>query len=70
MGCLIETPALHYYKTVYENLEIQRLHKGIPGKDCIEKVLELVNLLNFKNKKKRSFIRYETKTGNCNGFTW
>lgn len=51
IGCLIETPALHYYKTVYENLEIERLHKGIPGKECIEKVLSLVNLSNFKNKK-------------------
>lgn len=51
MGCLIETPALHYYKTVYENLEIERLHKGIPGKESIEKVLGLVNLSNFKNKK-------------------
>lgn len=51
MGCLIETPALHYYKTVYENLEIERLHKGIPGKESIEKVLSLVNLSNFKNKK-------------------
>jgi len=51
MGCLIETPALHYYKTVYENLEIERLHKGIPGKESVEKVLSLVNLSNFKNKK-------------------
>ncbi len=51
MGCLIETPALHYYKTVYENLEIERLHKGIPGKESVEKVLRLVNLSNFKNKK-------------------
>lgn len=51
MGCLIETPALHYYKTVYENLEIERLHKGIPEKESVEKVLSLVNLSNFKNKK-------------------
>lgn len=51
MGCLIETPALHYYKTVYENLEIERLHKGIPGKESVEKVLSLVNLSDFKNKK-------------------
>jgi ABC-2 type transport system ATP-binding protein len=51
MGCLIETPAPYYFKTVYENLEIERLHKGIPGKDCIEKALDLVNLGDVKNKK-------------------
>ncbi|SHI71311.1 ABC-2 type transport system ATP-binding protein [Clostridium cavendishii DSM 21758] len=51
MGCLIETPAPYYYKTVYENLEIERLHKGIPGKECIEKVLKLVDLVDFKDKK-------------------
>lgn len=51
IGCLIEEPGLYRYKSVYTNLQIQRLHKGIPGEDCIEKVLDLLNLKDFKNKK-------------------
>ncbi|EDS78633.1 bacitracin transport ATP-binding protein BcrA [Clostridium botulinum C str. Eklund] len=51
IGCLIEEPGLYRYKSVYTNLQIQRLHKGIPGEDCIEKVLDLLNLKEFKNRK-------------------
>lgn len=51
IGCLIEDPCLYRYKSIYTNLQIQRLHKGISGEDCIEKVLDLLNLKEFKNKK-------------------
>jgi ABC-2 type transport system ATP-binding protein len=55
MGCLIETPGIYVNKTAYENLEIERLQKGIPGKECIEKVLKDVGLVDIKNKKVKNF---------------
>src|SRR5699024_6740083 len=42
MGAIIESPALFPNMTAYENLEVHRLQKGIPGKDCINETLELV----------------------------
>ncbi|KEI07186.1 ABC transporter ATP-binding protein [Clostridium botulinum] len=51
IGCLIEEPGLYRYKSIYTNLQIQRLHKGIPGEECIEKALDLLDLKEFKNKK-------------------
>src|SRR5699024_5041796 len=41
MGAIIESPALFPNMTAYENLEVHRLQKGIPGKDCINETLEL-----------------------------
>jgi ABC-2 type transport system ATP-binding protein len=55
MGCLIETPGIYVNKTAYENLEIERIQKGIPGKECIEKVLADVGLIDVKSKKVRNF---------------
>src|SRR5690625_6850841 len=39
----------------YENLEVQRLQKGIPGKDCIKNTLELVGLKDAGKKKVKDF---------------
>lgn len=55
MGCLIGTPGIYVNKTAYENLEIERIQKGIPGKECIEKVLKDIGLVDIKNKKVRNF---------------
>lgn len=55
IGCLIEEPALYKDKTAYENMEINRIHKGIPGKECIERVLKTVGLIDIKNKKVKNF---------------
>lgn len=55
MGCLIETPGIYVNKTAYENLEIERIQKGIAGKECIEKVLADVGLIDVKSKKVRNF---------------
>ncbi len=55
MGCLIETPGIYANKTAYENLEIERIQKGIAGRGCIEKVLEDVSLIDAKNKKVKNF---------------
>lgn len=55
IGCIIEGPSLYLDMTAYENLEVQRLQRGIPGNKCIEKVLSLVNLKDTGKKKARDF---------------
>src|SRR5699024_1152458 len=35
MGAIIENPALFPNMTAYEYLEVQRLQRGIPGRECI-----------------------------------
>lgn len=55
MGAIIENPALFPNMTAYENLEVQRLQRGIPGKECIEKALKLVGLEGTGKKKVKNF---------------
>ena len=55
IGCLIEGPALYASMTAYENLESERICKGIPNKENIEKVLELVGLHDVGKKKVKNF---------------
>ncbi|MGD6960086.1 ABC transporter ATP-binding protein [Rossellomorea aquimaris] len=55
IGTIIEGPALYPQMTAAENLEAHRLLKGIPGKDCIEKTLNLVGLQNTGKKKAKNF---------------
>jgi len=55
MGAIIESPALFPNMSAYENLEVHRLQKGIPGKDCIRKTLELVGLHDIGKKKAKNF---------------
>lgn len=55
IGAIIESPALFPNMTARENLEVHRLHKGIPGKDCIRKTLELVGLSDTGKKKAKNF---------------
>jgi ABC-2 type transport system ATP-binding protein len=55
MGAIIENPALFANMSAYENLEVHRLQKGIPGKECIKKTLELVGLANSGKKKTKHF---------------
>ncbi|EPY2272482.1 ABC transporter ATP-binding protein [Clostridium sporogenes] len=51
IGAVIETPALYENKTVYENMYINRIQKGIPGEESIEKALNQVVLTEVKNRK-------------------
>lgn len=44
IGCIIDNPVFYPDKTAYDNLEIDRIQKGIPGKHCIEKALNTVGL--------------------------
>ncbi|MCM1496557.1 MAG: ATP-binding cassette domain-containing protein [Bacteroides sp.] len=55
IGCTIETPALYKDMTAAENLEIQRIQRGIPGKTCVSEVLEVVGLDNTGKKKTKDF---------------
>ncbi|RKQ34656.1 ATP-binding cassette domain-containing protein [Oceanobacillus halophilus] len=55
MGAIIENPALFPNMTAYENLEVHRLQKGIPGRSCIQNTLELVGLLDTGKKKAKNF---------------
>lgn len=45
IGCMVETPALYKNMTAGQNLEAQRIQRGIPDKECIGEVLKLVGLL-------------------------
>lgn len=55
IGCIIEGPSLYLDMSAYENLEVQRLQRGIPGNKCIEKALSLVNLKDTGKKKAKDF---------------
>lgn len=51
IGSIIETPGIYMNKTVYENMQINRMNKGIPGNECIDKILNTVGLMDIKHKK-------------------
>jgi ABC-2 type transport system ATP-binding protein len=55
IGTIIEGPALYPQMTAAENLEAHRLLKGVPGRDCIEKTLNLVGLMDTGKKKAKNF---------------
>ncbi|MEN1967995.1 ATP-binding cassette domain-containing protein [Lentibacillus sp. N15] len=55
IGTIIEGPALYPQMTATENLEAHRLLRGIPGKECIGKTLELIGLQDTGKKKAKNF---------------
>ncbi|GAB2549020.1 ATP-binding cassette domain-containing protein [Gracilibacillus alcaliphilus] len=55
IGAIIENPALFPDMSAYENLAVHRLQKGIPGKESIQKTLDLVGLANTGKKKTKNF---------------
>ena len=55
VGSLIETPSFYTNMTARENLEVSRLVRNIPGKRCIDEVLELVGLKDVEKKKVKDF---------------
>lgn len=55
IGAMIEQPAIYPNMTAAENLEVQRLQKGIPGKDSIYEALEMVGLSHTLKKKVKNF---------------
>ncbi|MDD3362260.1 MAG: ATP-binding cassette domain-containing protein [Hespellia sp.] len=55
IGCMIETPALFPNLTAYQNMEVQRIQRGIPDRAIIEKCLHMVNLPDTGKKLVRNF---------------
>jgi len=55
IGCMIETPALFPNLTAYQNMEVQRIQRGIPDKAVIEKCLHTVGLKETGRKTVRNF---------------
>ena len=55
IGSLIETPSFYTNMTARENLDVSRLVRNIPGKKCIDEVLELVGLKDVEKKKVKNF---------------
>ncbi len=55
IGCMVENPALYKNMTAEQNLEAQRLQRGIPGKECIAETLKLVGLTDTGKKTVRHF---------------
>lgn len=55
MGLIIESPSLFPHMTAAENLEVNRPLRGIPGKDCVPRMLELVRLQETGRKKVKNF---------------
>ncbi len=55
MSFMIETPYAKEKMTARENLEIQRIQKGVPDKKRVEEVLEIVNLTDTGKKPVKNF---------------
>lgn len=55
IGSLIEGPALYNNMTAFQNMEVQRIQKGIPDKSIIDKTLRLVGLSDTGKKRVRNF---------------
>ena len=55
MGCVIEMPALYPHLTARQNLAYYQKLKGIPEKDAVDKVLEIVGLTDTGKKKFKNF---------------
>ena len=54
-GAMVEIPSFYPYLTARQNLEYYRIQRGIPGKDCVDEALELVNLTDTGKKKFKTF---------------
>lgn len=55
MGSVVEMPALYSNLTAKQNLEYYRIQRGIPGKDSVQRALELVSLTDTGKKKFKNF---------------
>ena len=54
-GCMIEAPALFPNLTAYQNMEVQRIQRGLPDRSIIEKCLSTVGLCHTGKKRVRNF---------------
>ena len=54
-GAMVETPSFYPYLTARENLEYYRIQRGIPGRGCVDEVLNFVDLAKTGKKKFKIF---------------
>lgn len=55
MGTIIETPGAYRNLTAWENLDLHRRLMGVPEKERVEEILELVGLTEARNVKYKKF---------------
>lgn len=55
IGCMIETPALFPNLNARQNLEVQRIQRGIPDKTVIDQCLQMAGLTDTGKKSVRNF---------------
>ncbi len=55
IGAMIETPALYPNLTARQNMEVQRIQRGIPDKDAIDNCLNMVGLKETGKKTVKNF---------------
>lgn len=56
IGCMIETPALFPNLNARQNLEVQRIQRGIPDKTVIDQCLQMAGLTDTGEKKCTEFF--------------
>jgi ABC-2 type transport system ATP-binding protein len=55
IGAMVEIPSFYPYLNARQNLEYYRIQRGIPGKHCVDEVLELVDLAHTGKKTFKAF---------------
>lgn len=55
IGTIIENPAIYPYMSARENIEVQRIMKGIGDKKVTDQILSIVGLSDVGNKKAKKF---------------
>lgn len=55
IGCIIENPAFYPYMSAHDNIEAQRLLKGVKDKSITNELLDIVGLKNVGKKKLKNF---------------
>lgn len=55
LGCMIETPALYPQLSARQNMEVQRIQRGIPDRESISRCLDMVGLKDTGRKAVRHF---------------
>lgn len=55
IGTIIENPAIYPYMSARQNIEVQRIMKGISDKSVTDQILDIVGLSGVGNKKAKKF---------------
>ncbi|MEJ7175151.1 ATP-binding cassette domain-containing protein [Staphylococcus caprae] len=55
LGAMVENPMLYPNLTAKQNLEVERIQRGIPGQRVVDETLNLVGLSDTNNKKVKNF---------------